>query len=258
MTTDHGGVMAPCVRIECVVCYSRLSKLKDLNQKRVVWDAFWWYATGPRISDKVIALVQDGGQNWGVTGVLIDHLMSIRRSNQQIFYCRYPQGSWSHGWEIEIQAYHGMFLLIQDSISINGEEILRAGTSGFEDFLGDAKRSYSLDKSGAWNHKASVSWPQEVLVCVKRKKIRNLIYWSSRKTFILRLWYWDIGKTEASGYIQRLSTFMSKSRLLRRLPSGQGLGSCGAVRDQERSLGDRSSDVEVPRVRRDVISVGLA
>lgn len=76
--------MPPCVRIECGVCYSRLSKLKDLNQKRVVWDAFWWYATGPRISDKVIALVQDGGQNWGVTGVMIDHLMSIRRSNQQI------------------------------------------------------------------------------------------------------------------------------------------------------------------------------
>ncbi len=28
-----------------------------------------------------------------------------------------------------------MLLLIQDSISINGEEILRAGTSGFEVFL---------------------------------------------------------------------------------------------------------------------------
>jgi len=78
---------------------------------------------------KVIALVQDGGPKLGSHGntVLIDHLMSIRRSNQQ----------------------NTVDILIQDSISINGEEILRAGTSGFEEFLGDAKRSHSLDKSGA-------------------------------------------------------------------------------------------------------------
>ncbi len=42
---------------------------------------------------------------------------------------------------------------------------------------------------------------------------------------------------------------MSESRLLRRLPSGQGLGSYGAVRDQERSLGARSSDVEMTKLK---------
>lgn len=35
-----------------VVC-DRYSRLKDWNQKRVVWDAFWWYATEPRISERL-------------------------------------------------------------------------------------------------------------------------------------------------------------------------------------------------------------
>jgi len=42
---------------------------------------------------------------------------------------------------------------------------------------------------------------------------------------------------------------MSESRLLRRLSSGQGLGSYGAVRDQERSLGARSFDVEMTKLK---------
>ncbi len=59
MTTDHGGVMPPCVRIEYGVCYSRLSKLKDWNQK---WDAFLVVRDRAEDLRKVIALVQDGAK----------------------------------------------------------------------------------------------------------------------------------------------------------------------------------------------------
>ncbi len=54
MTT--GGVMPPC---EYGVCYSRLSKLKDWNQK---WDAFLVVRDRAEDLRKVIALVQDGAK----------------------------------------------------------------------------------------------------------------------------------------------------------------------------------------------------
>lgn len=62
MTTDHGGVMPPCVRIECGVCYSRLSKLKVWTRRGLCGTVGRVLVVRDRAEDlrKVIALVQDG------------------------------------------------------------------------------------------------------------------------------------------------------------------------------------------------------
>jgi hypothetical protein len=77
--------MPPCVRIECGVCYSRLSKWKDWNQKRVVWDAFWWYA---------IALVQDGGPKLGSHGSIVD-IPKARGATDEKLRFKLPMGCFS-------------------------------------------------------------------------------------------------------------------------------------------------------------------
>ena len=54
----------------------------------------------------------------------------------------------------------------------------------------------------------------------------------------------DSETTAEPGFFRRLFAFMSHSPLLRHRPSGQGLGSYGAVRDREPSLSSQSSEHE--------------
>ena len=54
----------------------------------------------------------------------------------------------------------------------------------------------------------------------------------------------DTDNTVCSGCLKRVFTFMSKSLLLRRSHSGQGLRTCDALRDQAPSSSNHSSDFE--------------